>query len=259
MGIKTVQDSSLTAVADAIRAKTGKSASMEFPSEFVSEIGSIETGGGGRTDREWMSKTVSGSVTYNGTTFPIMLDGFASITSFEAPNLTNLYNANYMFRNCTSLETISMPKLERMFGVDFFRATLIQTLVLPKLGTGKNALQGIIAGKTFYNCSRFKALDCEHLATIQSNGFQNASVFDTLIIRTTSYTCTLSDISGFAGTPFASDGSGGTLYVPQSRISSYESATNWSTILGYANNSIQAIEGSIYETQYADGTPIPTT
>lgn len=47
MAIKTVQDSSLTAVADAIRAKTGKSASMEFPADFVSEIGSISGGGGG--------------------------------------------------------------------------------------------------------------------------------------------------------------------------------------------------------------------
>ena len=46
MATKTVQDTSLTAVADAIRAKTGKSASMEFPDEFVSEIGSISGGGG---------------------------------------------------------------------------------------------------------------------------------------------------------------------------------------------------------------------
>lgn len=45
MATKTVQDSSLTAVADAIRAKTGKSASMEFPDEFVSEIGSISGSG----------------------------------------------------------------------------------------------------------------------------------------------------------------------------------------------------------------------
>lgn len=38
-------NSDLTDIADAIRAKTGKSASMVFPSEFVSEIGSISGGG----------------------------------------------------------------------------------------------------------------------------------------------------------------------------------------------------------------------
>lgn len=36
-----VTDTELTSIADAIRAKTGKSAQMEFPTEFVSEIGSI--------------------------------------------------------------------------------------------------------------------------------------------------------------------------------------------------------------------------
>ena len=41
MSAKIVQDSSLTAIADAIRAKTGKSASIQFPTEFVSEIESI--------------------------------------------------------------------------------------------------------------------------------------------------------------------------------------------------------------------------
>ena len=39
-------DADLTSVADAIRAKTGKSASMQFPGEFVSEIGSISGGVG---------------------------------------------------------------------------------------------------------------------------------------------------------------------------------------------------------------------
>lgn len=47
MGIKTVQDSSLTAVANAIRAKGGTSAQLAFPAGFVSEIGNIPSGGGG--------------------------------------------------------------------------------------------------------------------------------------------------------------------------------------------------------------------
>ena len=49
------------------------------------------------------------------------------------------------------------------------------------------------------------------------------------------------------GTPFASGGTGGTLWVPNSLIASYQAATNWSTILGYANNQIKAIEGSEWE------------
>ncbi len=42
-------DSDLTSVANAIRTKGGTSASLAFPSEFVSAIEAIETGGGGTT------------------------------------------------------------------------------------------------------------------------------------------------------------------------------------------------------------------
>ena len=50
-----------------------------------------------------------------------------------------------------------------------------------------------------------------------------------------------------------------TIYVPQALVSDYQSATNWTT--KYNNNTltINAIEGSAYEHNYADGTPIPTT
>lgn len=59
-------------------------------------------------------------------------------------------------------------------------------------------------------------------------------------------------------TPFASNNEAdiATLYVPSALISSYQSASNWATILARAGKNIAAIEGSIYETQYADGTPI---
>lgn len=42
-------DSDLGDVADAIRAKSGGSSQLAFPAGFVSEIGSIQTGGGTRT------------------------------------------------------------------------------------------------------------------------------------------------------------------------------------------------------------------
>ena len=85
--------------------------------------------------------------------------------------------------------------------------------------------------------------------------FSNDSNLSTLIIRKSSVVAA-ANLNVFSNTPFASGGTGGTLYVPSAVISSYQSATNWSTILGYANNSIQAIEGSQYENYYADGTPI---
>ena len=46
MGIKTVQDASLTSVADAIRLKAEIEGTLEFPAQFISAIRNIPTGGG---------------------------------------------------------------------------------------------------------------------------------------------------------------------------------------------------------------------
>ena len=89
--------------------------------------------------------------------------------------------------------------------------------------------------------------------------FSGSSSMKTLILRKQSIVG-LANVNVLNETCFASNGDsvGGTLYVPSSLISSYQSATNWSTILGYEKNQILAIEGSYYETHYADGTEIPT-
>lgn len=90
---------------------------------------------------------------------------------------------------------------------------------------------------------------------IYNNGFNRCSALKTLIIRGP-YCIAIGGTGAFSATPFGSNGSGGTLYVPQAMIATYQADTNWSVILGYASNQILPIEGSIYETQYADGTPI---
>ena len=55
-------DSDLEDVADAIRAKSGGSSQLAFPAGFISEIGSIQTGGGGSGE----TLLESGTFTYAG-------------------------------------------------------------------------------------------------------------------------------------------------------------------------------------------------
>lgn len=122
----------------------------------------------------------------------------------------------------------------------------LKTIVAPNLTSiGTNA----------FGNAGLKTLDTAKLSSIANGAFVSCASFTKLILRRSSV-ASLGNTSAFNSSPFASSGSGGTLYVPSAMIASYQSATNWSTILGYANNSIQAIEGSIYETEYADGTPI---
>ena len=86
---------------------------------------------------------------------------------------------------------------------------------------------------------------------------------NTLILRSQ----TLVQIGGmdtFANTPFYSGKAGGTIYIPKmlydhlgdGSAQDYKAATNWATYDGYGTITWAPIEGSIYETQYTDGTPI---
>lgn len=80
--ILTVQEASLTSIADSIRKKTGKTDKIKFPAGFVSEIDSIQTGGGSAPAEEIEEKDVN-FFDYDGTLI-------ASYTEAEAKALTSL-------------------------------------------------------------------------------------------------------------------------------------------------------------------------
>lgn len=70
----TQLDADLTSVANAIRTKGGTSASLTFPSDFVSAINAI-SGGGGST---LISKSITANGTYNAT--DDSADGYSQVT-----------------------------------------------------------------------------------------------------------------------------------------------------------------------------------
>lgn len=112
--------------------------------------------------------------------------------------------------------------------------------------------------QVFKGCSNLEAVDIgtAYNWKFETENFGQCSKLSVLVIRKNSVVELTGGVNVFISTPFASSGTGGTLYVPQALITDYQAATNWSTIIGYANNQILPIEGSIYETQYADGTSI---
>lgn len=195
-----------------------------------------------------------------------------TLTNVDAPNATTV--GNNAFDGCNNLLTINLPGVTSISGQRAFNGC--QSLQSMKL----NGLLTLTQNYTIVNCYALTELVFQSLTSINGrfviNGCRtlkaidfcvlgslrgalalegNASL-DTVILRKTDAICTLGSNDIFNNTPFASGNAGGTLYVPSALISAYQSATNWSAILGYSTNSIQAIEGSIYETQYADGTPI---
>ena len=206
----------------------------------------VYTAGGGDND---IDKLLTNTLTdYESDVSMIREYAFYGNTNLASVKLTgNVSIYGNAFRNCSGLTEFSAPHCTFAYGYAF--AGVNCPLAFPSIGqVGTEAFRS-------YNGT---ALDFGgDGAWFGSNVFNSASNLNILVLRKSSV-MSINGTGMFSGTPFASNGSGGTLYVPQSLISSYQSATNWSTILGYTNNSIQAIEGSIYETQYADGTPIST-
>ena len=119
----------------------------------------------------------------------------------------------------------------------------------------------------FSNCSNLLAIDTEKFVTRAGSVCIHCGKLSKLIIRNSSAISPLYNTNVFTNTPFASGGSGGTIYIPKvlyDELGSgssldYKAATNWSTVDGYGTITWACIEGSIYEIKYADGTPIATT
>lgn len=167
------------------------------------------------------------------------LSGRTEITSIYMPNYNNTANASAgPFRDNTKMKYAVLPKMTVVYNAAFYNCPVLEAI---------DWLGGSVTGSTYQ--------------------FTNCPKLNVMVIRKTNGVCSLANIKAFNDTPFASGKAGGTLYVPQDLIASYQSATNWSTILGYTNNQIKSIESTHTDPDapidltlyYADGTPIPTT
>lgn len=231
-------DAALGYTADRIRLKTGGSADLDFD---------LDGGTGFGNDVDDIEK--------------VLLDDYviAESSIFDGriifPEASKI--SGYALYGRTGITSVFMKEALSVRSYGFNGCTNITTLVGEKLSYLSNYAVG--------GCTSLTKIDMGGQTTDQTNSglaYNNscngATNLNTIIIRNKNIVVTLSNINCLSGTPFASGKAGGVLYVPQAFVSQYEEATNWSTILSYSTNSIQAIEGSQYEYYYADGTPIPT-
>ena len=233
-------------------------------------------------------------VTIDSTIFPALttfngggyhFSGCTNLVTVDLPNLTALGGTGYHFQNCTALKNVNLPNVTGAPGnYSFSGCTALEHIYLPKFNPSgtysfngcNNLLTAVLpykpatavamGGNTFRGCSKLTSVDLGNLSQIKANEFYNATAMNILVLRRTSVT-TLANVSAFTGTPFASGKAGGTLYVPESLLSSYQSASNWSTILNYGSgeqNSIKSIESTHTDATapidltlyYIDGTAI---
>lgn len=276
-GVTRIDATTATATAgDILAPKTAMLA------DGVMTTGTGTGGGGGISIDDIATNTApSGAFTLNSTTTRIKTYAFAykPITSISGDGVTNI--ETYAFSNCKNLISVDFPNATNIeSGYNFSDCTSLTSTGLPyATGSSQDTWNGCTSLEYFIhdvpgiytrmlrNCRSLKAVDVgPSCNATRADMFNGCSVLTVFVIRRTENVVALPNTSAFSNTPFASGGTGGTLYVPSDLVSSYQSATNWSTILGYTNNQIKSIESTHTDPNapidltlyYADGTLIPT-
>jgi hypothetical protein len=154
---------------------------------------------------------------------------------------SNIWLGGSAFKGCTSLKEFCT---EYTCGVSsassavFANCTALEKAIIP------NFIMNGTAGY-FSGCSSLEIVDFS-ITTVQTNCFQNCAKLKAVVLRSANL-ASLGNVNAFNGTPFASGGTGGTVYVPSALIESYRTATNWSTLYAAGTCNFVAIEGSEYE------------
>lgn len=257
----------LTAIADSIRGKTGKTEGLTLE-QMASEIAGMEIGGGG-DNSELVKSLVEGSavnLAFGEDITTVKERLFENVTSLKSFDFTHIKDIkDEAFKGCTGLTELYLPSLNSPLGQGaraFQNCTGIKKVSLPHMPYWYSSAPGWFSGCSsltdvyapeltdpslaFRQCTSLEKLDFPKLVNVNADDFVGCSKLSTLILKNTTMV-NLKGTNAFTGTPFASGGTGGTVYVPQALISQYQQATNWSTLYAAGTCNFVAIEGSEYE------------
>ena len=134
MATRSVQESSLTSLADAIRAKGGTSDTLTFPGGFVSAVEAIDAGGGG-----------------DDGSFKAVIERTAVNPTIPS-DLTSI--GKYAFYNCNKLALTSLPA-----GVTSIGHSAFQNCKGIKKVTFEGIPTGTISSSAFNGCTNLTVIN----------------------------------------------------------------------------------------------------
>lgn len=190
---------------------------------------------------------------------------FSHCTNLESasfPGLTVL--PQYMFEYCTNLSEFDFSNILTLNNQGVFRYSGLEGVWMPKANSHAGAFTGdqfayctsLVYFRSPYNnggslrsgvfagCTSLKLIDLGVANTLSTAGncFTDCTNLEILILRKTTGISAISRNTDFQGVSNKIK-----VYVPSALISTYQTATNWSTY--YANDQVEflALEGSPYE------------
>ena len=161
--------------------------------------------------RCWKLKSVS---------FPLLesvsqsfFEDCTGLTSVSLPNVTTI--SSYGFKGCTGLTSVSLPNVTTISSYGFQGCTGLTSVSFPNVTT--------ISSYGFQGCTGLTSVSFPKLNSISSNVFQGCTKLKTIYIGTESDTvCKLLSTNAIPSN--VTD-----IYVPESLVDSYKTATNWSS------------------------------
>ena len=143
-----------------------------------------------------------------------------SLTTVSFPDATSI--SSYAFYYCTSLTTVSFPAATTIGGSAFRYCTSLTTASFPVATS--------IGSQAFLNCTSLTTVSFPDATSIGNAAFRQCYNLKSLYL-TGSSLCRLNHSTAFTSTPIGgystSAGTYGSIYVPTSLLTSYQTATNW--------------------------------
>lgn len=231
----TVADK-MTAIADAIRAKTGGTEPLTLDG-MATAIAGIEGGGGASVEDDIINRSISGA--------------------YVNDRVTNV--ADYAFRECTKLTSLSFPSAKSVGTNAMYGCNSLVAVDLPACTSiSENAFNGCsnlsalnlpklkkIDGYALRHCYALRAVDFPVLTSLGSYAFGDCRGLTAVILRVTGSVCTLVNTTAFANcyhfhgtvnsTYNPNGDKDGFIYVPRTLangsdgVAAYQAAKNWST------------------------------
>ena len=241
MSIVTIDDSYLTAIGNAIRAKNSATTTYK-PSEMAAAISAIESGDSGLLLSAYWNDTLTGAIS-DDTIIKIPYNAFASyssvggvkreITSVSFSNVLTV-ESNAFYSNPT-IQTIYLPNATSVGSDVCYQCRALESFIAPK-ATFKTLSRDPLADPTtqtppsndqsdsFLGCVSLKKIDLYDVDyTFYPRFFDDCNALETVILRKT---------SGLVGTGYYTypklDPYGRCyVYVPASLLAEYQASEHW--------------------------------
>jgi hypothetical protein len=165
---------------------------------------------------------------------PYAFCGASQLTKVVFPNCTTMskyeyHNPNmfigvggYTFAYCARLTTANFPKCSNIEYCAFYDCISLTTVGFPACTTINNS--------AFYSCASLTTVSFPVCTSIGARAFYSCYNLKSLYLMGSSL-CALSNSNAFTSTPIGgystSAGTYGSIYVPASLLTSYQTATNW--------------------------------